>query len=215
MTRRLTLEETKNCLKAWKELADEKALELLMTCNEGLVAFLAKKHLGKGLTFEELQSAGNEGLLNAIDKFDYNARKIEAFSSYISIAIENQIRMELRQYNKHSHVLSFNQTISQDDNGNEMKIKDLVGTDADQLIEDVISNMKTDTIRDALQCLTDREQRIMLLRYGLGEVHRKTQNEIAKMFGCTRQTICKQEQKALIKMRQPKNRRKLKDFIEE
>lgn len=173
MARRLTLDETKNCLRAWRELANEEALEVLTIGNGRLVGFFAKKYLGKGLTFEELQSAGNEGLLNAINKFDYNERAIEGFSSYISIAIENQMKMELRKYNKHSHVLSFDQPIGQNKDGDEMRIEDLVGTDAEQLIEDVISEMKIDIVREALQCLTSREQQIILLRYGLDEVHKK------------------------------------------
>lgn len=215
MARILSLDETKNCLRAWRELADKNALEVLTICNVGLVGFFAKKYLGKGLTFEELQSAGNEGLLNAINKFDYNERSIEGFSSYISIAIENQMKMELRKYNKHSHVLSFDQPIGQNKDGDEMKIEDLVGTDAEQLIEDVISEMKIDVVREALQCLTSRERQIILLRYGLDEVHKKTQDEVAEIFGCSKATIAKQEQKALVKMRHPRNTRKLKDFIED
>ena len=215
MARRLSLDETKNCLRAWREFADENALEVLTICNGGLVVFFAKKYLGKGLTFEELQSAGNEGLLNAINKFDYNERAIEGFSSYISIAIENQIKMELKKYNKHSHVLSFDQPIGQNKDGDEMKIEDLVSTDAEQLIEDVISEMKIDIVRKALQCLTSREKQIILLRYGLDEVHKKTQDEVAEIFGCSKTTIAKQEQKALVKMRHPRNTRKLKDFIED
>lgn len=215
MARRLSLDETKNCLRAWRELGDEDALEVLTICNGGLVGFFAKKYLGKGLTFEELQSAGNEGLINAINKFDYNERAIEGFSSYISIAIENQMKMELRKYNKHSHVLSFDQPIGQNKDGDEMKIEDLIGTDAEQLIEDVISEMKIDIVREALQCLTSREQQIILLRYGLDEVHKKTQDEVAEIFGCSKATIAKQEQRALVKMRHPRNTRKLKDFIEE
>ena len=171
--------------------------------------------MGKGLTFEELQSAGNMGLFNAINKFDYNERAIEGFSSYISIAIDNQMKMELRRYKKHSHVLSFDQPIGQNKNGDEMTIEDLVGTDSEQLIEDVISEIKSDIVREALQCLTSREKQIILLRYGLDEIHKKTQDEVAEIFGCSKTTIVKQEQKALIKMRHPKNTRKLKDFIEE
>lgn len=215
MARRLSLDETKNCLRAWRELGDEDALEVLTICNGGLVGFFAKKYLGKGLTFEELQSAGNEGLINAINKFNYNEKEIEGFSSYISIAIENQMKMELRKYNKHSHVLSFDQPIGQNKDGDEMKIEDLIGTDAEQLIEDVISEMKIDIVREALQCLTSREQQIILLRYGLDEVHKKTQDEVAEIFGCSKATIAKQEQRALVKMRHPRNTRKLKDFIEE
>ena len=194
MSRILTKDETKDCLRSWREFADEEALELLTICNGGLVGVIAKKYQGSGLTFEELKSAGNEGLIRAINKFNYKERAIEGFSSYISIAIENQIRMELRKYNKHRHVLSFDQPIGQNKDGDEMKI---------------------DIVREALKCLTSREQQIILLRYGLDEAHKKTQDEVAEIFGCSKTTIVKQEQKALIKMRHPRNTRKLKDFIDE
>ncbi len=215
MIRKLSLEETKKCLRAWREFSDKEALEVLMVCNGGLVVFFVKKYLGKGLTFDELKSAGDEGLLRAINKFDYKEREIEKFSSYISVAIENQIRIELKKYNKHSHVLSFDQPIGQNKDGDEMTIEDLIGTDANQLIEDVISEMKIDIVREALQCLTSRERQIILLRYGLDDTHKKTQDEIAEIFGCSKSLIAKQEKKALIKMRHPRNTKKLKDFIEE
>lgn len=215
MIRKLSLEETKKCLRAWREFSDKEALEVLMVCNGGLVVFFVKKYLGKGLTFDELKSAGDEGLLRAINKFDYKEREIEKFSSYISVAIENQIRIELKKYNKHSHVLSFDQPIGQNKDGDEMTIEDLIGTDANQLIEDVISEMKIDIVREALQCLTSREHQIILLRYGLDDTHKKTQDEIAEIFGCSKSLIAKQEKKALIKMRHPRNTKKLKDFIEE
>lgn len=197
MIRKLSLEETKKCLRAWREFSDKEALEVLMVCNGGLVVFFVKKYLGKGLTFDELKSAGDEGLLRAINKFDYKEREIEKFSSYISVAIENQIRIELKKYNKHSHVLSFDQPIGQNKDGDEMTIEDLIGTDANQLIEDVISEMKIDIVRDALQCLTSRERQIILLRYGLDDTHKKTQDEIAEIFGCSKSLIAKQEKKAL------------------
>lgn len=219
MNRRLTLDETKNYLRAWREFADEKALEFLIICNGGLVNFFAKKYLGKGLTFEELQSAGNEGLFNAINKFNYNERAIEGFSSYISTAIENSMLLELRKYNKHRHVLSFYQPIGQNKDGDEMRIEDLIGTDAEQLsddvIESIISDMKIKSVREALQCLTSREKQIILLRYGLDEAHKKTLDEVAEIFKCSQTTIAKQEKKALIKMRHPRNTRKLKGFIDE
>lgn len=215
MARRLTLEETKSYLRAWREFSDEKALELLTACNMGLVGFFAKKYLGKGLAFEELQSAGNLGLINAINMFDYKERPIEGFSTYASIAIENQIRMDLRKNNKHSQVLSFEDPIGYNKDGDEMRIEDLIGTDSEQLIEDVISNMKIDIVREALRCLTSRERQIILLRYGLDDKYLKTQEEVAEIFGCSQSLIARQEQKALVKMRHPRNMRKLKDFIDE
>ena len=215
MTRLLTLEETEKYLKLYREFADEDALTLLVTCNSGLVRFFAKRYLGKGLTYDELVSAGNEGLIKAINKFDYEERDIQGFSTYISVAIENAMKYELRKYHKHSHVLSFEQPLGQNKDGDELTIEDIVGTDAEELMEDVISEMKIDIVREALKSLTSREQQIIFLRYGLDDVHKKTQEEVAQMLRCSQTSIAKQEQKALIKMRHPRNTRKLKDFIDD
>ena len=51
MARRLSLDETKNCLRAWRELGDEDALEVLTICNGGLVGFFAKKISRKRFNF--------------------------------------------------------------------------------------------------------------------------------------------------------------------
>lgn len=214
MAKKLTLDETKKLLRAWRELGDKNALEVLTISNGGLVVFWVKKNLGKGLNFEELQSAGTEGLLYAINKFDYKERAIEGFSSYISVAIERKIQRELEWYHKHSHVLSFEQPIGQNKNGDEMKMEDIIGTDSEELIEDIISGMKIDIVREALQSLSSREWQIILLRYGLDEAHSKTQEEIAEIFGVSRTTIANQEKRALIKMRHPRNTKRLKDFID-
>ena len=48
MARRLDLEETQKCLRAWREFGDEEALTLLTVCNSGLIVFFAKKYLGRG-----------------------------------------------------------------------------------------------------------------------------------------------------------------------
>lgn len=215
MARRLTTEETKQCLIAWRESRDENAIILLIQDKKGIIGYISKKYLGKGLTSDELKSAGQEGLFNAINKFNYLERDIESFNAYIWTSIENAMKKELKRYNKHSHVLSFDQPIGQNKDGDELKIEDIVGTDAEQLMQDVISEMKIDIVREALQCLTSRERQIILLRYGLDEIHRKTQEEVAQIFGCSKQLISKQEQKALIKMRHPRNTRKLKDFADE
>lgn len=45
-------------------------------------------------------------------------------------------------------------------------------------------------------------------------MHKKSREEVAKIFKCFRTTIANQERKALVKMRHPRNTKKLKDFIE-
>lgn len=215
MAELLTKEETKNLLEKWRVFKDEEAVRRLIDSNIALVKFIAKKFQNSGVLFDDLVSAGKIGLFNAIDKFDYLNRPIECFSTYIGRAIENEMTREIKKYSKHKHVLSFEQPIGHNKNGDEMTVEDLVGTDAEELIENVIDEMKIEIVKDALQCLTSREKQIIFLRYGLDEAHAKTQKEIAEMFGCTSASISRQEQKALVKMRHPRNTRKLKDFLDE
>lgn len=214
MKRKLELQDIKNCLYLWRAYGDQQAATVLIESNMGLVRTIANKYRSNGLSFAELESAGRLGLFNAINKFDFETRDMEGFSSYIGKAIENSIRLELRGYRKHSHVLSFDQPLGQNKDGDELKIEDIVGTDADELMDGVISEMKNEVLREALNCLTTREKRIIFLRYGLDEAYCKTQEELATMFNCSKSTIAKQEAKALTKMRHPKNTRKIKDFLD-
>ncbi len=214
MGRKLDLQDIKNCLYLWRIYNDQQAATVLIESNMGLVRTIANKYKSSGLSYDELISAGREGLFNAIRKFDYETRDIEGFSSYIGVSIENGIRQELRKYKKHSHVLSFDQPLGQNKDGDELKIEDIIGTDGEELMETVIDEMKNEALRSALECLTTREKKIIFLRYGLDEAYCKTQEELATMFDCSKATIAKQEAKALTKMRHPKNTRKIKDFLD-
>ncbi|MDD2637220.1 MAG: sigma-70 family RNA polymerase sigma factor, partial [Bacteroidales bacterium] len=207
-------EETSRILNFYRETGDQEALDLLVASNMGFVGCFVKRHLNSGVEYDDLKSAGTIGLINAINKFNVE-KPIEAFSTYISIAIDNQIKMEIKKSNKHSGVMSLDAPIGHNKDGDEMTIEDIVGTDEEQLFNDVISGLKVDIVREALQSLTYREQQIILLRYGLDDAHRKTLEEVAEMFGCSKTPILKQEQKALVKMRHPKNTRKLKDFLDD
>ncbi len=60
--------------------------------------------------------------------------------------------------------------------------------------------MKINIVREALQRLTPRERQIVLLRYGLDD-RKKTLDQMAEMFGCSRTAVYVQEQKTLVKMK--------------
>ena len=211
----ISLDETKRLLISWRETGNKKDFEKLVISNSGLVGYFAKKYLGQGLSFEELVSAGNLGLINAINMFDYINRDMQGFSSYIGVSIENGMLAELRKYRKHSHVMSLSEPIGTSKDGDEITLEDILATDDEELLDNIISEIKNDIVREALLALTTREQKIILMRYGLDDKSKKTQAEIAELFGCSKQTIANQEHKALVKMRHPRNTRKLKDFIEE
>ena len=71
-----------------------------------------------------------------------------------------------------------------------------------------------DQINDVLHELTDRERRIILLRYGLEDDRSRTLEEVGREFNVTRERIRQIEAKALRKLRHPSRSRRLKDYLE-
>ena len=68
---------------------------------------------------------------------------------------------------------------------------------------------------DVLGTLTDREQRVLRLRFGLDDGRARTLEEVGKVFDVTRERIRQIEAKALRKLRHPSRSRKLRDFLEQ
>lgn len=214
MSKVLSLDETKDLLVAWREFGDREAYTSLTVYNFGLVNTIAKRFYSDGTDFNDLVSAGTEGLIRAINKFDYQKYSMGAFTTYAGNSIENQIKMELRNYNKHKHVLSFENPTTNIVDGDHITIGDLIGSDEEEICELITSKMKIKIIREILKSLTPRERQIIMLRYGLNEQENKTQVEIAKDFGCSRSLISKQEKAALVKLRRPENIKKLKPYLD-
>ena len=67
---------------------------------------------------------------------------------------------------------------------------------------------------DVLSTLTDREQKVLRLRFGLDDGRARTLEEVGKEFNVTRERIRQIEAKALRKLRHPSRSRKLKDYLE-
>ena len=69
-------------------------------------------------------------------------------------------------------------------------------------------------LEEVLSTLTDREQKVLTLRFGLEDGRARTLEEVGKEFNVTRERIRQIEAKALRKLRHPSRSRKLKDYLE-
>ena len=75
------------------------------------------------------------------------------------------------------------------------------------------NEMLKDEISDVLLTLTEREEKVIRLRFGLEDGKSRTLEEVGQMFGVTRERIRQIEAKALRKLRHPSRSRKLKDYM--
>ena len=79
--------------------------------------------------------------------------------------------------------------------------------------EYTVHELLKDEISEVLLTLTEREEQVLRLRFGLDDGSSKTLEEVGQMFGVTRERIRQIEAKALRKLRHPSRSRKLKDFL--
>ncbi|MBO9599726.1 MAG: sigma-70 family RNA polymerase sigma factor, partial [Cohnella sp.] len=69
-------------------------------------------------------------------------------------------------------------------------------------------------LEDVLETLTEREESVLRLRFGLDDGRSRTLEEVGQAFGVTRERIRQIEAKALRKLRHPSRSKRLKDFLE-
>ena len=77
------------------------------------------------------------------------------------------------------------------------------------------NEMLKDEISEVLLTLTEREEKVIRLRFGLEDGKTRTLEEVGQMFGVTRERIRQIEAKALRKLRHPSRSRKLRDYMSE
>jgi RNA polymerase primary sigma factor len=80
--------------------------------------------------------------------------------------------------------------------------------------ENIVNNSLTETTRKVLATLTPREERVLRLRFGIGQPHDHTLEEVGQDFEVTRERIRQIEAKALRKLRHPSRSKRLRAFIE-
>ncbi|QSO53871.1 RNA polymerase sporulation sigma factor SigE [Alicyclobacillus curvatus] len=183
---------------------DESVRSMLIERNLRLVVYIARKFENTGLHIEDLVSIGTIGLIKAVNTFD-PGKKIK-LATYASRCIENEILMYLRRNNKLKSEVSFDEPLNVDWDGNELLLSDVLGTEADTIYRNLEDEVDKVLLYDALSKLTDRERRIMELRFGLGRPSEMTQKDVADLLGISQSYISRLEKRIIKRLRREFNR---------
>lgn len=200
----LSEKEEAECIE--KMLAgDTKARNTLVEHNLRLVAHISKKY-GNESNNEDLISIGTIGLIKGVNTF--NPEKNPKLVTYIARCIENEILMYLRTLKKQSGEVSMDETIGTDKEGNSLSLSDILQTDEEDVADIISSRYDAQVMRAVMKkILKQSEYDILAQRYGLNNMPRKTQREVANMMGISRSYVSRIEKKALEKLYEV-----LKDF---
>ncbi|HHU30181.1 MAG: RNA polymerase sporulation sigma factor SigK [Bacillota bacterium] len=177
---------------------DEEARSILIERNLRLVAHVIKKFENTREEQEDLISIGTVGLIKAIDSFKSN--KGTRLATYAARCIENEILMHLRVLTKRKAEVLLHDSIGTDKEGNEITLIDILGSDAEEILEEVDRKILEKKLYDIISRLKTRERIVLALRFGLPMGRRKTQKEIAKNLGISRSYVSRIEKKVIAKI---------------
>lgn len=177
----------------------DEAKNQLIERNLRLVVYTAQKFENTNINIEDLISIGTIGLIKAVSSFD--GEKNIKLATYASRCIENEILMHLRKTSKQKKEISLDEPLNTDAEGNDLCICDVLGGEIDEVSKNLDIQDETSNLRAVLNSLTEREKRIMCMRYGLQGKCEMTQKEVADYFDISQSYISRIEKKILGKMK--------------
>lgn len=181
----LTEEEQK--FLALSAQGDLEARNILVERNLRLVAHIMKKYYAQTADQEDLISIGTIGLIKGITTFDPG--KGARLATYAARCVENEILMYFRAGRKSAQDVSLSDYIETGTDGAPLALQDVVSEDTD-LMEQVAGKESVRNLRRAMDsCLTEQEQLVIRLRYGLGTEEPLRQREVADRTGISRSYV--------------------------
>lgn len=178
---------------------DEQVKGQLIERNLRLVVYIARRFENTGVGIEDLISIGTIGLIKAVNTF-CPSRNIK-LATYSSRCIENEILMFLRKNTQLRNELSIDEPLNVDWDGNELLLSDVLGSDPDIVNRDIEQEAEKDLLLDCISRLSEREQLIMQLRFGIGGNQEHTQKEVADLLGISQSYISRLEKKIIKRLK--------------
>lgn len=172
---------------------------ILIERNLRLVVYIARKFENTGVGVEDLVSIGTIGLIKAINTF--NPSKNIKLATYASRCIENEILMYLRRNNRIKTEISIDEPLNVDWDGNELLLSDILGTENDIIFKCLEKEVDRELLGLAMKKLSEREKRIMKLRFGLDGGSERTQKEVADLLGISQSYISRLEKRIIKRLK--------------
>ena len=194
----LSAKEERKQLERYKNGSVE-AKNILIEHNLRLVAHIVKKYYSTSDEQDDLISIGTIGLIKAVNTFD-DSKNIK-IATYASKCIENEILMALSAEKKQNGEVYLMEPIGTDNDGNEISLCDILGTDADHVHNEAERSMEAERLWQAIDdVLSARGRTVVKLRYGIPCGRCMAQREVAAILGISRSYVSRLEKKALTKL---------------
>lgn len=194
----LSAEEEKRYLRLAAD-GDIHARNMLIEHNLRLVAHVVKKYYSASRDQEDLIQVGTIGLIKAIQSF--NPDKNIRLATYAAKCVENEVLMYFRSSRKISSEVSLSRELDGEGDGAPLQLMDVLSS-GDSLVEDVELKMRISRLYGLVESvLTERERKIICMRYGLCGTKPRAQREVAARLGISRSYVSRIEKKALEKLR--------------
>ena len=163
---------------------DMEAREEFINNNIGLVInIVINNFMNVDYDKKELVATGCEALVKAADTYDIS--RGNEFSTYARSCIYNEIMTFLRKLKNDSSVLSFDDVAYLSDDGNDLKLEDVVPSKVDierDYVEKEHSKLELKLLKQSMECLSERNREILMLYFGFYNNKRYTCEEIGRMM---------------------------------